>query len=145
MRRSTFYLKCNFFIVSQTLFYNFNRKFKKSSSKIPSLNDLLSLCWLLVISRETIQISYKIEKSRHHQNYSLYLYEKEKRKKKSSVPCMTPVMTQDMSRHMGKPTICIGENKGTDQLRSNCEANRGLRFRYSDSIFPLLKSEISSF
>ena len=23
---------------------------------------------------------------------------------------------------MGKPTICIGENKGTDQLRSNCEA-----------------------
>ena len=28
-----------------------------------------------------------------------------------------------MSRHMEKPTICIGENKGEDQLRSNCEAD----------------------
>ena len=26
-----------------------------------------------------------------------------------------------MSRRMGKPTICMGENKGTDQLRSNCK------------------------
>ena len=26
----------------------------------------------------------------------------------------------DMSRHMGKPTICIGENKGADQLRGDC-------------------------
>ena len=25
---------------------------------------------------------------------------------------------------MGKPTICIGENKSTDQLRSNCEADQ---------------------
>ena len=24
---------------------------------------------------------------------------------------------------MGKPTICLGENKGADQLRSNCEAD----------------------
>ena len=47
---------------------------------------------------------------------------------------------------MGKPTICIGENKGADQLRSNCEADQRLCFRYSDSIVPLLlKSEISSF
>ena len=30
-----------------------------------------------------------------------------------------------MSRHMGKLTICLGENKGADQLRSNCcEADR---------------------
>ena len=28
-----------------------------------------------------------------------------------------------LSRRMGKPTICIGENKGADQLRSNCEAD----------------------
>ena len=36
---------------------------------------------------------------------------------------------------MGKPTICIGENKGADQR---------LCFRYSDSTIPLLlKSEIS--
>ena len=47
---------------------------------------------------------------------------------------------------MGKPTICIGENKGTDQLRGNREADQRLRFRYSDSTIPLLlKSEISSF
>ena len=49
-------------------------------------------------------------------------------------------------RHMGKPTICIGENKSAGQLRSNCKADQRLCFRYSDSTFPLLlKSEISSF
>ena len=42
---------------------------------------------------------------------------------------------------MGKPTICIGENKGADQLRSNCEADQHFCFRYSDSTIPLqLKS-----
>ena len=51
-----------------------------------------------------------------------------------------------MNRHMGKPTICLGENKGADQLRSNCEADQHLCFRYSDSTVPLLLiSEISSF
>ena len=33
---------------------------------------------------------------------------------------------QYFSRHLGKPTICIGENKGADQLRSNCEADQRL-------------------
>ena len=47
---------------------------------------------------------------------------------------------------MGKPTICICENKDADQLRGNREADQRLCFRYSDSTFPLLlKSEISSF
>ena len=47
---------------------------------------------------------------------------------------------------MGKPTICLCENKGADQLRSNCEADQRLCFRYTDSVIPLLlKSEISSF
>ena len=47
---------------------------------------------------------------------------------------------------MGKPTICIGENKDADQLRGNREADHRLCFRYSDStISLLLKSEISSF
>ena len=42
----------------------------------------------------------------------------------------------DMNRRMGKHTICIGENKGADQLRM---------FRYTDSTIPLLsKSKISS-
>ena len=51
-----------------------------------------------------------------------------------------------MSRPMGKPTICIGENKGADQLRGNREADQRLCFRYSDStIPPLHNSEISSF
>ena len=47
---------------------------------------------------------------------------------------------------MGKPTICICENKGADQLRGNREADQRLCFRYSDTTFPLLpKSEISRF
>ena len=46
---------------------------------------------------------------------------------------------------MGKPTICKGENKGADQLRSNCEAEQLPCFRYTDSTIPLLsKSKISS-
>ena len=55
------------------------------------------------------------------------------------------VMNQ-MSRHIGKPTICLGENKDADQLRSNCKADQRLCFRYSDKTVPLLlKSEISRF
>ena len=52
---------------------------------------------------------------------------------------------------MGKPTICICENKDADQLRGHKlrddrEADQRLCFRYSDSTIPLLlKSEISSF
>ena len=51
-----------------------------------------------------------------------------------------------MSHPMGKPTICICENKDADQLRGNSESDQRLCFRYSDSTIPLLlKSEISSF
>ena len=47
---------------------------------------------------------------------------------------------------MGKPTICIGENKDADQLRGNHEADQRLCFRHSDGTIPLLLiSEISSF
>ena len=46
---------------------------------------------------------------------------------------------------MGKQTSCIGENKGADQLRSNCEADQRLCFRYTDSTVPLLSnSKLSS-
>ena len=52
----------------------------------------------------------------------------------------------EMSRPMGKPTICLGENKGADQLRGNREADQRLCFRNSDStIPPLLNTKISSF
>ena len=58
-------------------------------------------------------------------------------------------MNKDMSHNMGKPTICICENKDADQLRGNHEADQRLCFRYTDStdstIPILLKSEISSF
>ena len=51
-----------------------------------------------------------------------------------------------MSRIVRKRDYCLCENKGADQLRSNCEADQRLCFRYSDSAIPLLlKSEISSF
>ena len=43
-----------------------------------------------------------------------------------------------MSRPMGKPTICKGENKDADQLLGNHEADQRLCFRYSDSTIPLL-------
>ena len=47
---------------------------------------------------------------------------------------------------MGKPTICISENKAADQLRGDREADQRLCFRFMDStISLLLKSEISSF
>ena len=50
-----------------------------------------------------------------------------------------------LSHLMRKPTICLGKNKGADQLCSNCEVDQRLCFRYSDSTVPLLlKSEISS-
>ena len=39
---------------------------------------------------------------------------------------------------MRKPTICMGENKDADQLRSNREADQRLCFRYTDSTFPPL-------
>ena len=39
---------------------------------------------------------------------------------------------------MRKPDFCLCENKGADQLRSNCEADQGLCFHYSDSTTPLL-------
>ena len=44
---------------------------------------------------------------------------------------------------MRKSAFCICENKNADQLRGNREADQRLRFRYIDSIIPLLpKSEI---
>ena len=46
---------------------------------------------------------------------------------------------------MRKPTFCICENKDTDQLGRNHEADQRLCFHYADSTIPLLsKSEISS-
>ena len=45
---------------------------------------------------------------------------------------------------MRKQTICIGENKGADQLSSNCEADQRLYFRYTDSTILLPKFQASS-
>ena len=51
-----------------------------------------------------------------------------------------------MSPVTRKQDFCLCENKGADQLRSNCEADQRLCFRYTDStISLLLKFEISSF
>ena len=57
-----------------------------------------------------------------------------------------PIAIIYFSRLMRKPTICICENKGADQLRSNREADQPLCFCYTDSTIPLLpKYEISCF
>ena len=46
---------------------------------------------------------------------------------------------------MEKPTICIGKNKGADQLHRNRKADQRHCFRYTDSKIPLLtKAKISS-
>ena len=50
-----------------------------------------------------------------------------------------------VSHMMRQPTICIGKNKGADQLCTNCKADQHLYFRYMASTLPLLsKSKISS-
>ena len=50
-----------------------------------------------------------------------------------------------MSRNMRKPTFCVYEDKGTDQLCSNCTAYQCHCFCYVDSTIPVLfKSKISS-
>ena len=47
---------------------------------------------------------------------------------------------------MRKLDFCLSENKGADQLCSNCTADQCFCFRYSDSTLSLLvKLEISSF
>ena len=43
-----------------------------------------------------------------------------------------------VNRTMRKPTFCIGENKGADQLHSNCEAYQHLCFCYLHSTMSLL-------
>ena len=45
---------------------------------------------------------------------------------------------------MIKQYFCLCENKGADQLRSNCEADQRLCFRYTDSIFLNPKFPVSS-
>ena len=46
---------------------------------------------------------------------------------------------------MRKPDFCLCENKCADQLRSNCEADQRLCFRYTDSTSPLfLEPKFSS-
>ena len=58
---------------------------------------------------------------------------------------LRPTLKYHMSHCIRKPTKCLGENKGADQLRGS-EADQRLCFRYTDSTTPLLlKSEISSF
>ena len=51
-----------------------------------------------------------------------------------------------LSGDVRKPDFCLCENKDADQLCSNCTADQGLCFRYTDSAISLLPtSEISSF
>ena len=59
--------------------------------------------------------------------------------------CKHDINTQ-IEPHREKTGFLPMQNKGTDQLRSNCEADQRLCFGYTDSIISLLlKSEISSF
>ena len=58
--------------------------------------------------------------------------------------CIFQKQNHYFSHCIRKPRVCICENKGTDQLYSNCIADQHLCIRYSDSTIPiLLKSKIS--
>ena len=60
-------------------------------------------------------------------------------------PALSIALFIHLSRIMRNPTFCICENKDTDQLRGNREADQRLCFRYIDRTIPLLsKSEILS-
>ena len=45
---------------------------------------------------------------------------------------------------MRKPDFYLCENKGADQLRSNCEADQRLCFRYTDNPIPLLYTKFQA-
>ena len=47
--------------------------------------------------------------------------------------------------HLRKPDFCLCENKGADQLRSNCEADQRLCFRFTDSTLSLLLKLLACF
>ena len=65
------------------------------------------------------------------------IYDMTKADIKQSMTCL------QMNHIMGKQDFCLSENKGADQLRSNCEADQCLCFRFTDSTIPLLsKSKI---
>ena len=46
---------------------------------------------------------------------------------------------------MRKPDFCLCENKGTDQLHSNCEADQRLCFHYTDCTITLLNPKFQAF
>ena len=50
-----------------------------------------------------------------------------------------------MHRAMRKPTVCICENKGADQLRNYCEADQRLCYSYTNSTIPLLVQPLAIF
>ena len=72
------------------------------------------------------QIKKSTDKHFHNTTISVHM----------SMSVLMSVLDQYVSRPTGKPTICIGENKGADQLRGNREADQRLCFRYSDSTMP---------
>ena len=67
-----------------------------------------------------------------------------KQKQKQLRSDKNQIVQSQVSRPMGKPTICIGENKGADQRRK--KAKTKAQISASDSTLPpLLNSKISSF
>ena len=47
-----------------------------------------------------------------------------------------------LSRVLRKPDNCLCENKGADQLRSKCEADQRLSFRYTEDQFSRVAAHI---
>ena len=83
-----------------------------------------------------------------YDEYMFYLVEHKVAAATGETPIavMGEVRSLVVEPHHEETDFCLGENKGADQLRSNCKADQLLCFRYRDSTTPLLlKTGISMF
>ena len=103
------------------------------------------LCIITSISYKTHSYGYEFARPKHHDLFDSW-------RKRIMLSATTQhaqfkviMKKYEMSVRIRKPTICICENKGADQLRRNCEADRRLCFRYTDSTLDSSSSQIRNF
>ena len=100
---------------------------------LPLVIKLLEIVWYTKLqARKTFNIPFLFIKSLFRLSMKCHLHKLLKR-------------TYNLSRCIIKPTICLCQNKGADQICGNRKADQCLCFRYMGSIIPLInKSKISN-